>query len=232
MTTELLMPNTSKIEQEEKELYSYVKTILWEFVRYDLSLEKFEKILYSNEKLEKFFTKDVYLKLISLNYKDKKSSKIVNLRLQIYEILTQYPENCACLALPNNSVFYPFDDGVNMCIIKNTIENLILEMTIKDFSGAYSRLSNDFYYPAELRSCLQCHQHWFIIFEEYGADYYMVRINKTTIDLMKKNNSWPNKKWPKNLKNWHAFLKINFQSVNALYENFPTLNIPLIAPQH
>lgn len=76
---------------------------IWEFVRGDLGAGDFEKWVYKNNELEDILSKELYLEIISVNYKSK--SEVSDLKQKLEGILHESNKvTCQCISLPNTNV--------------------------------------------------------------------------------------------------------------------------------
>ena len=58
-------------------MYNLIKIPFYEFLNEDLEINKFEYWLYNTQELKSFFSEDVYLELITFNYKSKDSKYFI-----------------------------------------------------------------------------------------------------------------------------------------------------------
>jgi len=211
--------NNLLLNKEISSLPIIVKEALWQFLRGDMPTRTFELWIYSNDNniLKQTFGDDSYLKFAMLDYKDER--ELNDLKIAIYEFLIKFPEPCLCSTFPNNTLLYPFtEDSSERAVLEKQIDLFKTTICIKDFSGKPPVHQSRWYHPGKLCCCSECKNWWFVIFEESeGSDYYLVRLNKEAALFISQFPSWPNESWPSNLKNWDAFLHIDFQSWNNLY---------------
>jgi hypothetical protein len=200
-----------------------IKRMMWKFIRRDIATRDFDSWVCKdgNDELNQVLKEDSFLALVMADYNE--SEVIADVRNAVFIFLTKFPEPCLCSSFPDKTLLYPFADlETERIALLKQLDILKPIVSIENFSGeirsVISAWPSRWYHSGQLCCCTECKSWWFVIFEESGSDYYLVRLSEEDAWLISQNPSWPNEHWPQNLKNWDIFLRLDFQNWNDLYE--------------
>jgi len=159
---------------------------LWKFVRGDLSTADFESWIYVDKNLEGIIGNEVYLELISINYKS--SAKAYEARQTIKESLSKFPKSCGCITLADADIT---DMGSEK-------EEAVFE-TLNEIKS-----HGEPYWWLALYQCKACEQNWLTAQETRQNDIHCFK--RLTIEDAKKIKDFND--WPKHFKTYEELLLI------------------------
>lgn len=149
-------------------------TTLWRFVRGDLSIPDFETWLYVQDNLESELGHDLYMEVISFDYRDQR--ELFALRQKIANFLR--PElKCECLTLTDMAVV-PMGCGGQDERVFATVRQI-------------SKYGSSKWW-LDLEQCVVCDQYWMVAQEErIYDDYFLKRLAAPEAQEILDTNTWP-----------------------------------------
>jgi hypothetical protein len=139
-------------------------TKIWEFIRGDLSTYEFENIIY-NDSFKECCKDDIYLEIISNDYRNKDSTHKLKEKLKEYQ--REYrPLECLCIEQPNIAIIDMFKEWEKIFLPINQIVQ----------RGAP-------YWWLYLSRCSKCYQYWLVAQEE--------RLTSAEGEQIISKNNWP-----------------------------------------
>jgi hypothetical protein len=151
------------------------ESLIWQFVRGDLSSTEFQDTLYEDVSNEELFGHDLWLELISCNYNNK--DKSYQLRTELREFLRErFPRQCRCLEYKNIEVSDMFDnDELGFNVLERVVDRG------QPFWWLY------------MSKCRVCGQQWLVGQEERQNDVFILkRLNDSVATEIQDSNIWPN----------------------------------------
>ncbi len=148
---------------------------IWKFIRGDLTTSEFEQVIYYNDNIKSLFDEDLYLKIISNDFRNKDSTYLLKQEIKNY-LKNKYPRNCKCIERNNLSIIGmgSEDDDIYFNYEK-----------IKDRGNPYWWLF--------ISKCKYCNEYWLIAQEErHNDDYCLFRLDLEKINDIINNDKWPN----------------------------------------
>jgi hypothetical protein len=151
-----------------------VTTILWQFIRGDLSVADFEPWLYAQSDLERDLGNNLYMAVVSFDYRDQ--TELFVLRQKLAAALRS-SLGCECVTLADIAVVPMGCDGQDERLFANL-----------------SQASN--YGPDKwwltLERCQVCGQHWMVAQEDrIFDDYFLKRLNPPDAEAIVDAGKWP-----------------------------------------
>jgi hypothetical protein len=158
---------------------------LWKFARGDTPSLQFELWLYSLPELETFLGSDLYLELISFNFKNEKAVSELRYRIKFW-LDNNISRSCDCITWHDREKIPLGSDNINL------LDNF---QTLKERTPWL-----------ELMCCLNCGQYWYVAIDSVDDDYYLLRLDKEiSLEILEKDNwptcfdsnknFWPDQKW-------------------------------------
>jgi hypothetical protein len=153
---------------------SAVETTLWRFVRGDMPSAEFEAWLYTHDELEAELGQQLYLDLVSLDYRDKHA--LFALRESLASGLRP-PLKCECITLPDLAVVPMGGEGLDARVFA-TLNR------VREHGGPQWWLY--------LSTCDACGQDWLVAQEErIFDDYFLKRLNAAEASQIMAGGRWP-----------------------------------------
>lgn len=157
-----------------KEIIKNIFIKVWEFIRGDITIQEFEDLAYNNDSIIKYFTKELYLEIISNDFKNKDSIYKLKEKLKSFQI-ENHPTNCKCIELSNLAVV---DMGEESDLVFNTFQKIVDR--------------GEPYWWIYLCVCKKCNQHWLIAQEERHNDIFcLFRLDIDAAEQIINNGNWP-----------------------------------------
>lgn len=147
--------------------------IFWQFIRGDLPSKDFEQFVYDNPDLENIVGSDLYLELISTNF--KATREVFDLKNKLERFMREnFPLSCECLAYPDEYVLAMGSEEW-----EHTEESF---QDIKKHEPSWRRLC----------LCSKCNQYWLMAYDEIAFDVdYLKRLNNFDAENIIINDQWP-----------------------------------------
>ncbi|MBU0490301.1 MAG: hypothetical protein KKA73_19035 [Chloroflexi bacterium] len=143
---------------------------LWKFVRGDTPTVEFEQWVYDTPTLEQLFGPDMYLELISLDYRDPMETVRLPDRLRSW-LDEHVPRDCECITWQdkekNPEGYETANLGADFTILKSRTPWL------------------------DLIQCLHCGSHWYLATDTVDADYYLLRLTEEQVAAILDRDEWP-----------------------------------------
>lgn len=153
---------------------SAVETTLWRFARGDMTSAEFETWLYTHDGLETELGEQLYLDLVSLDYRDKHA--LFSLRESLASSLRS-PLKCECIALPDLAVVPMGGEDLDVRVFA-TLNR------VREHGGLQWWLY--------LSTCSACGQNWLVAQEErIFDDYFLKRLSVAEAGLIVAGGRWP-----------------------------------------
>ena len=148
---------------------------IWKFIRSDMSPIDFDQWICSNLDFENILGKELYLDLVSVNFKDFDEIKIIKQKLKCF-IEKSGDSKCSCLKIRDIDVINMGSDS-DECM--NSF--VVLKHRNPPFWWLY------------LSKCTVCNTHWLVGQEERQNDVFCLkRLNSNEIHEILIENKWPN----------------------------------------
>lgn len=156
--------------------------VMWMFARGDMLPVEFEKFIYARPDLEAEMPSDLYLTVLSFDYKTAELAQVQNLRKNIAEWLkNRFPLPCACYVWSNQKTFIlsaddePFGD----CL------------SVTYFDNHYTRLKKRTPWQ-EVVKCQVCGTGWLVGIDTVEDDILLRRLSETQLTGILSHDKWPN----------------------------------------
>ena len=147
---------------------------LWEFARGDLGVEPFERWLYSHPELEELFGNELYMTVVSADYRDRNAA--ADVREALRDFLRPF-QSCECRLLPNLAAVAMGWDGLDKRVFA-TID--------------YLKWHGKHLWWLALAHCSACGQDWMIAQEERIYDtHYLIRVTSSEARQILAEDRWP-----------------------------------------
>jgi hypothetical protein len=151
------MPDSKLSEIQEK---------LLQFIVSQLATAEFEKWVYDTPELEVLFGSDLYLEVISLDYRNERAVRFLKGSLRRY--YTNYFPNCECV------------------VCRNAMEISIPHNLEKNFD--YLRKQTPW---LDLARCVHCKTHWYMGYDTYNGSLHMHRLTNEEAERILNTDEWP-----------------------------------------
>ena len=146
---------------------------IWQYLRGDITTEVFEDFIYNEPDLAKMLGEELYLEVISTDYREPHQVDNIKKKIASYaELFFEY--SCQCHQISNKD------------IISMGLENEFFSTftTIKERDKTHFWLHID--------QCIKCQQRWLIADEGiYNDDYYLYRLSDEEYTCIIDENKWP-----------------------------------------
>lgn len=156
--------------------------VMWAFARGDMSPLEFEKFIYERPDLEAEMPSDLYLNVLSFDYKTVEVGQTQTLRKNLAEWLKiRFPLPCPCYVWSNQKTFIlsagdePFGD----CLSPTYFEN------------NYSSLKKRTPWQEAVR-CQVCGTGWLVGVDTVDDDILLRRLSETQLNEILSHDKWPN----------------------------------------
>lgn len=151
-----------------------VTTTLWRFVRGDLPVASFEAWLYAQKNLERDLGEELYMELVSFDYRDRRELFVLCEKLAS---LLRPALKCECVTLPDLAVVPMGCDGFDERVFAS------VRTTLHHGSDKWW---------LSLGHCCVCGQDWMIAQEErIYDDYFLRRLAPQEARAVPDNAQWP-----------------------------------------
>jgi hypothetical protein len=155
-------------------MHSAAKSILWQFVRGDMTSAEFEAWLYAHAELETELGEPLYLDLVAFDYRNQQ--ELFGFREKLAAALRP-PLKCECITLPDLAVVPMGFDGLDARVFA-TLNR------VRDHGGRQWWLY--------LSKCTSCGQNWMVAQEErIFDDYFLRRLSVAAADQIATDRRWP-----------------------------------------
>lgn len=166
---------------------------LWKFLRGDTPVGEFERWAYEEPSLETLIGPDVYLRMISTDFRS--ADQVGQLRTTLTAIArASFPLRCECLTLANTAVV---DMGEHEQVFATLQENQVRGQP---------------YWWLSAYSCRVCGQAWLVAQEERQNDIFcMRRLEIAQVERLQLQNEWPT-----DFDSYETLLRIGLQAGRAV----------------
>ncbi len=147
---------------------------LWAFIRADLAVLDFETWLYGQEGLEVALGAELYLAMLSVNY--RKMEEVFDIKQALKDVLPA-PTACECHMLPNLAVVPMGMNGLDQRVFA-TVEEVVVAWPEQSWLSS--------------ARCRTCGQDWLIAAEELIYDDHLLRrLTAEETDDIEGGKAWP-----------------------------------------
>ncbi len=154
----------------------------WKFVREDKYINDFEAWLYKSNELEFELPPELYLEVLSFNYKIHNDAELKTLKSHLRKWLeSSFHYECPCITLKD------YDDTYNVLASYNVDEyTLVLDHLEKSCKTLCVKNKH-----MKMVVCLQCNTHWYVGNDLFRDGFIIKRLDATEIANIQNHHEWP-----------------------------------------